>query len=85
METNQIIKNYPEVTAVRGISLAVAAGEIFGFLGPNGAGKSTMIKMLCTLARPSAGWANVAGFNVVTEPREVRRRIGLVFQDKTLD
>lgn len=85
VETNQLVKNYRGVAAVRGVSFAVAAGEIFGFLGPNGAGKSTTIKMLCTLARPSAGWATVAGFDVVTSPREVRRRIGVVFQDRTLD
>jgi ABC-2 type transport system ATP-binding protein len=85
VETDRLVKNYREVAAVRGVSFAVAAGEIFGFLGPNGAGKSTTIKMLCTLARPSAGWARVAGFDAVTEPREVRRRIGVVFQDQTLD
>lgn len=85
VETDRLVKNYGEVAAVRGVSFAVAAGEIFGFLGPNGAGKSTTIKMLCTLARPSAGWARVAGFDAVTEPREIRRRIGVVFQDQTLD
>ena len=60
-------------------------GETFGFLGPNGAGKSTTINMLCTLLRPSAGRATVAGFDVVAERADVRREIGLVFQDVTLD
>ncbi|WP_348637780.1 ATP-binding cassette domain-containing protein [Actinomadura madurae] len=60
-------------------------GEIFGFLGPNGAGKSTTINMLCTLLRPSGGSARVAGHDVVTERDAVRRNIGLVFQDPTLD
>ena len=78
-------KNYGELEAVRGIDLDVAAGEIFGFLGPNGAGKSTTIKILCTLAEPTAGEAKVAGHDVVRERDEVRRHIGLVFQETTLD
>jgi ABC-2 type transport system ATP-binding protein len=78
-------KSYGDLEAVRGIDLEVAPGEIFGFLGPNGAGKSTTIKILCTLAAPTAGEAKVAGFDVVTERDEVRRHIGLVFQDTTLD
>jgi ABC-2 type transport system ATP-binding protein len=78
-------KNYGEIEAVRGISFDIAAGETFGFLGPNGAGKSTTIKILCTLARPTAGSARVAGHDVVAERDAVRRNIGLVFQDTTLD
>jgi ABC-2 type transport system ATP-binding protein len=58
---------------------------VFGFLGPNGAGKSTTIKMLCTLVQPSAGTATVAGYDIVRQRNEVRRNIGLVFQDPTLD
>jgi ABC-2 type transport system ATP-binding protein len=80
-----LTKSYGDLEAVRGIDLEVQAGEIFGFLGPNGAGKSTTIKILCTLARPTAGAAKVAGFDVVGERDEVRRHIGLVFQDTTLD
>ncbi|HTM23394.1 MAG TPA: ATP-binding cassette domain-containing protein [Kofleriaceae bacterium] len=78
-------KNYGDLEAVRGIDLEVAPGEVFGFLGPNGAGKSTTIKILCTLARPTAGEARVADHDVVRERDEVRRHIGLVFQDTTLD
>jgi ABC-2 type transport system ATP-binding protein len=78
-------KRYRDVEAVRGIDLEVAQGEIFGFLGPNGAGKTTTISMLCTLIRPSAGTAVVAGHDVVAERHEVRRSIGLVFQESTLD
>src|SRR5205807_5998147 len=66
-------------------SFKIEPGETFGFLGPNGAGKSTTIAMLCTLARPTAGRARVAGADVVREPAVVRRQIGLVFQDTTLD
>ncbi len=80
-----LVKTYGEVRAVRGVSFEVAAGEVFGFLGPNGAGKSTTINMLCTLAKPTSGRASVAGHDVVAERDEVRRNIGLVFQDPTLD
>jgi ABC-2 type transport system ATP-binding protein len=80
-----LTKNYKEIEAVRGVSFEVATGEIFGFLGPNGAGKSTTISMLCTLVNPSAGSARVAGFDVVADQARVRQRIGLVFQDTTLD
>ncbi|WP_298447627.1 ATP-binding cassette domain-containing protein [Ferrimicrobium sp.] len=80
-----LVKRYGSLEAVRGIDFAVAAGEIFGFLGPNGAGKSTTIKILCTLAQPSEGSAQVAGYDVVLQRDAVRRNIGLVFQDPTLD
>jgi ABC-2 type transport system ATP-binding protein len=80
-----LVKRFGEVEAVRGIDLDVAAGETFGFLGPNGAGKSTTISMLCTLTRPDGGTAQVAGHDVVRERDAVRRNIGLVFQDPTLD
>ena len=78
-------KSFDEVEAVRGVDFEVEVGEVFGFLGPNGAGKTTTINMLCTLAKPTAGSASVAGFDVVGERDEVRRHIGLVFQDPTLD
>jgi ABC-2 type transport system ATP-binding protein len=78
-------KSFGDLEAVRGVDFEVDAGEVFGFLGPNGAGKTTTINMLCTLAKPSAGHALVAGHDVVTERDEVRRNIGLVFQDPTLD
>jgi ABC-2 type transport system ATP-binding protein len=80
-----LVKRYGELEAVRGIDFQVASGETFGFLGPNGAGKSTTINMLCTLVKPSGGRALVAGHDVVAERDEVRRNIGLVFQDTTLD
>jgi ABC-2 type transport system ATP-binding protein len=78
-------KRFGEIEAVRGVDFRVEPGETFGFLGPNGAGKSTTINILCTLARPTAGSARVAGHDVRTERDAVRRSIGLVFQDPTLD
>ena len=82
---HDLVKNFDEVRAVRGVNFEVAVGEVFGFLGPNGAGKTTTINMLCTLVRPTSGAAQVAGHDVVRERDDVRRNIGLVFQDPTLD
>ena len=73
------------VTAVDGIDLAVAEGEVYGFLGPNGAGKTTTVRMLVTLLRPTGGHARVAGFDVASEPAQVRRRIGVALQEAALD
>jgi ABC-2 type transport system ATP-binding protein len=78
-------KSYGGVEAVRGVDLTVEQGETFGFLGPNGAGKTTMISMLCTLARPSAGRVEIAGHDTQDSPHQVRRNLGLVFQETTLD
>ncbi|MDQ3886179.1 MAG: ATP-binding cassette domain-containing protein [Actinomycetota bacterium] len=80
-----LVKRYKNVEAVRGIDLEVIPGETFGFLGPNGAGKSTTINILCTLVAATSGTAHVAGFDVATERDAVRRHIGLVFQEPTLD
>src|SRR5436305_10567747 len=80
-----LAKRYGAIEAVRGVEFEVDTGEVFGFLGPNGAGKTTTINMLCTLAKPTAGSATVAGHDVVRERDDVRRNIGLVFQDPTLD
>jgi ABC-2 type transport system ATP-binding protein len=85
VEVKGLAKDYGEVKAVRGVDFEVAPGETFGFLGPNGAGKTTTIGMLCTLVRPTAGRAAVAGYDVVARRQDVRRSIGLVFQDPTLD
>ena len=85
IQVRDLVKHFDEVEAVRGVNFDVAAGEVFGFLGPNGAGKTTTINMLCTLAKPTSGEARVADHDVVTERDDVRRNIGLVFQDPTLD
>src|SRR5664279_4243903 len=81
----RLSKSFGEIEAVRGVSFEVETGEVFGFLGPNGAGKTTTINMLCTLAKPTGGAATVAGHDVVEARDDVRRHIGLVFQDPTLD
>jgi sodium transport system ATP-binding protein len=67
-----------KTAAVDDVSFTVNPGEVFGLLGPNGAGKTTTLRMICTVLRPSAGFASVAGFDVTTSPSEVRRRIGFV-------
>jgi ABC-2 type transport system ATP-binding protein len=85
IEVEDLTKTYGEVEAVRGIGFSVGAGEIFGFLGPNGAGKTTTIKILCTLLQPTSGRARLAGLDVATSPDDVRRRIGVIFQDPALD
>jgi ABC-2 type transport system ATP-binding protein len=85
VEVAGLEKRYGDVEAVRGVDFTVRPGETFGFLGPNGAGKSTTINILCTLVRPTAGAARVAGHDVTTERDAVRRTIGLVFQDSTVD
>jgi len=85
IDVDGLRKSFGDFEAVKGVSFEVAAGEVFGFLGPNGAGKTTTINMLCTLAKPTSGVARVAGHDVVTERDDVRRNIGLVFQDPTLD
>jgi ABC-2 type transport system ATP-binding protein len=78
-------RDYGRVRAVDAIDLEVEPGEFFGFLGPNGAGKTTTIRMLTTLLEPSRGWARIDGKDVVDDSLEVRRKIGVVFQETTLD
>ena len=85
IEVQGLAKRYGETEAVRGIDFLVGAGEIFGFLGPNGAGKTTTIKILCTLLQASSGTARLAGIDVSASPGEVRRKIGVIFQDPSLD
>ena len=85
VSVKRLEKRFKEVHAVRGVDFEVPMGEVFGFLGPNGAGKTTTINMLCTLAKPTSGSATVAGYDVVDSRDDVRRHIGLVFQDPTLD
>ena len=85
VEVASLCKRYGTVEAVKDVSFCIERGEVFAFLGPNGAGKTTTVRMLCTLTRPGGGHASVAGFDVARQPKAVRRRIGLVFQEPTLD
>jgi ABC-2 type transport system ATP-binding protein len=80
-----LVRRFGDNEAVAGIDLRVEPGEIYGFLGPNGAGKSTTVRMLVTLITPTAGRAEVAGFNVATQPGQVRLNIGVALQDAALD
>ena len=86
IEARELTKRYDEeVLAVDGVDLAVATNSIYALLGPNGAGKTTMVSMLTTLIKPTAGTANIAGFDVREEAGEVRSRIGVTFQEIVLD
>ncbi|HVN66939.1 MAG TPA: ATP-binding cassette domain-containing protein [Candidatus Sulfotelmatobacter sp.] len=85
VNVEKLTRRFNGLTAVDGISFAVKHGEIFGFLGPNGAGKTTTISMLCTLLRPTSGTARVTCCDIVKEPNRVRREIGIIFQDPSLD
>src|SRR6185436_19485758 len=83
--TEGLRRRFDDNMAVDGVDLEVPPGEIYGFLGPNGAGKSTTVRMLCTLLLPTSGRAQVAGYDVATEPDAVRLRIGVALQDAALD
>jgi ABC-2 type transport system ATP-binding protein len=85
IETVDLTRRFGELTAVDKLNIAVDHGEIFGLLGPNGAGKTTTISMLCTILRPTSGTAKVSGFDIVKEANQVRRSIGIVFQDPSVD
>lgn len=78
-------KVYNNVTVVNGLSFSIEPGEMFGLLGPNGAGKSTTIRMLTTLTRPSSGKINVAGYDVIEQSSQVKRQIGVVLQQVSVD
>jgi ABC-2 type transport system ATP-binding protein len=80
-----LVVRYGDVEAVRGITLDVPCGEITAVLGPNGAGKSSVLKTLCTLQTPTEGLVRVFGHDICAEPVKVRRELGVVFQEPTLD
>jgi ABC-2 type transport system ATP-binding protein len=85
IKTEALTKKFGNITAVNELDLEVEEGEIFGLLGPNGAGKTTLISMLCTMLKPTSGRAWVNGFDVVKESGKVRKSIGIVFQQASVD
>lgn len=85
IEAIDLVKRFGDETAVGGVSFAVPPGTVLGLLGPNGAGKTTTVRMMTTLTEPTSGTARVAGFDVVTQPDEVRRHMGLTGQVATVD
>ena len=85
IETHQLTKAYNSLKAVDALDISVDSGEIFGLLGPNGAGKTTTISMLCTIRKPTSGTATVNGFDIVSEASKVRKSIGIVFQEPSVD
>ncbi|MFH1367224.1 MAG: ATP-binding cassette domain-containing protein, partial [Patescibacteria group bacterium] len=85
IDVRNLTKKFNHFVAVDNVSFQVAKGEIFGFLGPNGAGKTTTINILTTQLQPTEGTAIIDGFDVVLNPANVRRDIGIVFQDPSLD
>ena len=85
IETLNLTKAYNSFKAVDNLNITVDSGEIFGLLGPNGAGKTTVISMLCTILKPTSGTAVINGFDVIKESHKVRKSIGIVFQDPSID
>lgn len=85
IKTINLTKKFKDITAVDGLNVEIKQGEIFGLLGPNGAGKTTTISMLCTILKPSEGSAQVNGYDIIKEPEKVRRSIGIVFQQPSVD
>jgi ABC-2 type transport system ATP-binding protein len=76
--TENLTKRFDDFTAVQGLNLTVAEGQLIALLGPNGAGKTTTVRMLAAILKPTEGWARVAGYDVVQNPREVRHAVGLL-------
>ena len=85
IETKKLTKAYGNLKAVDNLDITVESGEIFGLLGPNGAGKTTTVSMLCTILKPTSGSATVNGYDIVHEAGKVRKSIGIVFQDPSVD
>lgn len=85
IETKDLTRKFGDLVAVDRLNIQVKHGEVFGLLGPNGAGKTTTISMLCTILKPTSGAATVNGFDIVKQPAQVRKSIGIVFQEPSVD
>jgi ABC-2 type transport system ATP-binding protein len=85
IETSELTRRFNDLLAVDKLNISVERGEVFGLLGPNGAGKTTTISMLCTILKPTSGRASVNGFDIVKQATQVRKSIGIVFQDPSID
>ena len=85
IEIQDLVKTYGSVEALKGLSLKIEEGSLFGFLGPNGAGKTTTLRIICTLLAPDSGSVVVGGINAIKDPRAVRREIGYVAQEVAID
>jgi len=85
IETFDIKKKFKDLEALKGISIKIKEGEVFSLLGPNGAGKTTLISILTTILKPTSGTAFIDGFEITKDPLYVRRKIGIVFQEPSLD
>ena len=85
IQVTDLSKSYSDIEALKGLSIKICAGNLFGILGPNGAGKSTLIKILATLVEPDGGEVFINNINLIKNPREIRELIGYVAQDIALD
>lgn len=85
IETDSLTKKFGSNIAVDNISLSIKRGEVFGLLGPNGAGKTTLLSMLCTILKPTSGTARINGYDIIRDNSMVRKSIGIVFQDPSVD
>lgn len=85
IETRDLTKKFGTLIAVDRLNIKVEHGEVFGLLGPNGAGKTTTISMLCTILKPTSGTAIVNGFDIIKQPAQVRKSLGIVFQEPSVD
>ena len=85
IETSNLTRRFGGLVAVDRLNISVETGEVFGLLGPNGAGKTTTISMLCTILKPTSGRATVNGFDIAKQSSQVRKSIGIVFQDPSID
>jgi len=84
IETHELVKKFEDFLAVDRVSLNIPAGEVLALLGPNGAGKTTTVRMLTSVLRPTAGWARVAGYDVVTQAEQVRASVGVLTEQHGL-